>query len=119
MIGANVLLYQSTHNKLYLTRANDLADKAIQYYETDHRLASQPAVFNAIFFRNLLKLSTLNHDQHYIKFINDYANTVWNTNRDDQTNLFLFGDSETLQQAGMTQIYALLSWKKDDYKLIP
>ena len=119
MIGANVLLYQSTHNKEYLNRADNLANTAIQYYETDNRLTSQPAVFNAIFFRNLLKLSTFNHDQHYIKFINAYATMEWNTNRDNQTNLFSFGDIETLQQAGMVQIYSLLSLKKDEYKLIP
>lgn len=121
MIGANVLLYQITQKDLYLKRAESIATKAIHYYKKDNRLYAQSSAFNAIFFRNLLKLSTINHNQNYLKFMNDYAENVWQNNRDEKTNLFIFtGDrSKLLLQSGMVEIYSLLSWKKKQYKLIP
>nr|WP_275584380.1 glycoside hydrolase family 76 protein [Pullulanibacillus pueri] len=121
MIGANILFYQTTHEKIYLKRAEDLADKSMAYYKQEDRLNSQSAVFNAIYFRNLLKLSTFNHNQKYIKMINEYAQSTWDANRNQETNLFTFNSdqSELLQQAGMVEIYALLSLKKQDYPLLP
>jgi hypothetical protein len=45
---------------------------------------------------------------------------VWQQNRDPHTGLFQFGTgpTESLQQAAMTQIYAVLAWNPANYPLL-
>jgi hypothetical protein len=46
----------------HLANARDDAAAAIGYWTTDNRYFDQPAVFNAIFLKNLLLLDSLRHD---------------------------------------------------------
>jgi uncharacterized protein YyaL (SSP411 family) len=45
------LLYKATHDRRYLDRARAIADAAIAFYGDGDRWFTQPARFNAIFFR--------------------------------------------------------------------
>ena len=118
MIGASVLFYKSTGNQEYLDRAENLADAALKYYGRQGRLYSQPDYFNSIFFKNLLLLQEVNHNHHYRKAMQAYADKVWDTYRDPGTGLFEFHSNQPVQlleQAAMVQIYALLAWNQQDY----
>lgn len=120
-VGVNVLFYQVTGDTAYLQRAQNIANAALDYYGTGDNLYQQPAYFNSIFFKNLLLLQSVDHNQRYVKAMQDYADQVWQTSRDAATGLFHFtGSSSTqmIEQAAMTQIYAVLSWSPAQYHIL-
>ncbi|MGH9094394.1 MAG: glycoside hydrolase family 76 protein, partial [Acidimicrobiales bacterium] len=113
MIGAGVLLYQITGDRTYLQQAEQTAAASVGYYGAGGNLYHQPAVFNAIFFRNLFALAKLNHDPSYARMAASYADTAWLQDR-RSTGLFsdpdpTGGESLENQTAPMAEIYALLA----------
>jgi len=118
-VGVNVLLYQITHDRTYLRRAEVTARAAYDYYVTRGRLAGQPPFFNSIFFKNLLLLESVTGGHTYRDAMARYAADVWSRNRDPATGLFDFGGpTEAIQQAAMTQIYAVLAWDPARHHLL-
>lgn len=112
-VGVNVLLYQVTHDRTYLRRAQRIADAAYTYYVTQGRLHSQPIFFNSIYFKNLLLLESVTGSRKHRQAMSRYADQVWATNRDPATGLVHFnadGGTEAIQQAALVQIYAVLAW---------
>jgi hypothetical protein len=135
MIGAGTLLYRATHQRRYLADAEVDAGAAIPYWTVGDRYFHQPCVFNAIFFANLLLLSSEQGGQQYRAVIERYAQQIWSSNRDPATGLFRFqppgsgfqptgfGYSpsariETLEQAAAVQIFALLAWRATKYSRV-
>jgi len=121
MIGASVLLYRITGDSQYLRRAEAIADAALEYYGGAGRLYRQDPPFNAIFFKNLLLLESINHDKRYRKMMQDYADEMWRSARDPETGLFVFEATKPtslLYHAAMVQIYATLAWSPQDYDLM-
>jgi hypothetical protein len=120
-VGVNVLLYQVTHDRTYLRRAESIAAAAYTYYVTQGRLSAQPPFFNSIFFKNLLLLESVTGDHTYRTAMSRYAADVWSTNRNADTGLFEFGtdgSTDAIQQAAMTQIYAILAWNPAQYRFL-
>lgn len=129
MIGAAAVLYRSTHKQIYKTYAQADAAAAISYWTTNDRYYDQPAIFNAIWFKNLLLLDSVAHDRSYRQVIERYATHIWNSNRDPSLGLFRFPPSgggpydpsyrpETLEQSAAIQIFAALAWSRHDYRRI-
>ncbi len=120
-VGVNTLFYQITGDRTYLQRAENIASAALDFYGTNNSLYSQPSYFNSIFFKNLLLLSSVNHNQSYSQAMQAYADKVWDTYRDAATGLFRFDASkptQLLEQAAMVQIYAVLSWSPFSYGIL-
>ena len=119
-VGVNVLLYQITHDRTYLRRATNIGRAAYDYFVTAGRLSAQPPYFNSIFFKNLLLLEAVTGAHTYRDAMARYAAAVWQQNRDPDTGLFHFGagPTESLQQAAMIQIYAVLAWNPANYPLL-
>jgi len=120
-VGVNVLLYQTTHNKVYLQRAQQIAAAAYTYYVTGGRLDAQPPFFNSIFFKNLLLLESVTGGHEYRDAMSAYADRMWSTKRDAGTGLFRFnadGSTEAIQQAAMIQIFAVLAWSPARYPVL-
>ncbi|UYO97739.1 glycoside hydrolase family 76 protein [Microbacterium sp. M28] len=117
-VGVNVLLYQATGDERYLAEAERIADAAYRYYVTEGRLDDQPAFFNSIFFKNLLLLESEIGGTTYRSAMQDYADRVWAEQRDPATGLFVFDGEHTqlLEQAAMTQIYAVLAWTPSQWR---
>lgn len=114
MIGAKVLLYRATGDSGYLRQAQDVARAALKYYGGAGRYYTQPARFNAIFFKNLLLLNEEAANPSYRKAMQNYADEVWRNVREPRTNLFKFEVYKPvtlLEQAAMAQIYATLAVK--------
>jgi Glycosyl hydrolase family 76 len=127
MIGAGALLYRATGDRDYLAKARADAAAALDYWTTDNRYFDQPAIFNAIFFKNLLLLDSQAHHSRYRAAVEAYAEHVWDGNRDPELGLFRFPPSgggpydpsyrpETLEQSAVIQIFALLAWNSRDYR---
>jgi uncharacterized protein YyaL (SSP411 family) len=120
-VGVNTLFYQITGDRIYLQRAENIASAALAFYGTNNSLYSQPSYFNSIFFKNLLLLSSVNHNQSYVQAMQAYADKVWDTYRDATTGLFRFDTTkptQLLEQAAMVQIYAVLSWPPFSYGIL-
>jgi hypothetical protein len=114
MIGANVLFYKTTGNETYLDLAKSIANKAIQYYG-DVLLYNNPPEFNAIFFENLQLLDSINHNNKYRKYIQSYADQMWDTERNTETGLFQRDNQNPvplIEQAAMVEIYSNLAYQK-------
>jgi rhamnogalacturonyl hydrolase YesR len=127
MIGAGALLYRATGDRDYLVKAKADATAALDYWTTDNRYFDQPAVFDAIFFKNLLLLDSVAHDPRYRPVVEAYAQHTWDSNRDPALGLFRFPPSgggpydpsyrpETLEQSAVIQTFALLAWDTGDYR---
>ena len=110
MIGAGVLLYQATHEGIYLWEARQTAKVALAYY-TYSRLSSENPFFVAVYLRNLIYLDSVTHDPPGTLPAREYAYYAWQRHRLSD-NLFAYGSpptAELLGQAALVQIYALLS----------
>jgi Glycosyl hydrolase family 76 len=119
MLGAATQLCRVTGDKTYLGYAQQDADSALSYWTTQSKFLDQPAIFCAFFFKNLLLLDSLAHNEKYKTAMQAYADSVWTQKRDLQTGLFSFiHPVPLLDAAAMTQIYACLSWASSDYALI-
>ena len=128
MIGAATLLHRSTHQRSWLRRAEQDTIGALDYWTYGDRLYSQPVVFNAIFFANLLLFCSERpqRTREVLRVFHRYAERLWDENRDEDTGLFRFQASgggapdpdqrpQALHQSGATQIFALLPWRRSDY----
>jgi hypothetical protein len=114
MIGANALLARAAADgddgARYRARAEAIARKALRYYAgAFHR---QPPAFNAIFFRNLLLLSSVTADgglrEEIRGAMSGYADASWTSSR-------AWRPATLLDQSAMVQVYALLAWDPADY----
>ena len=123
-MGAHLLWHEVTGDVSYLEKARQTAQAALQHYG-DEGLWKQPPAFNAIFFRNLLKLNDPSADQAMQR----YLDRTWTDALDPHTGLFNreghgmgsyegHGNVSTLDQAALTQLYALQSWSSSDRGLI-
>jgi hypothetical protein len=122
-IAAGVMLHRATGDAVYLEQAQDTADAAIAWYGANG-YQGQPAIFVAIFFRNLLQLAAATGNVAYRSAMEAYADAAWTAPaiRDPDTDLFRFdgpGSACTLlDQAGMVQILSLLAWPESQYGLL-
>ena len=110
MIGAGVMLYRATHDRVYIQQAEGTARAALRAFGPV-QLAQQPTTFDAIYFRNLLLLGGTSGDPRYKRAAQRYADDAW-ANVRAANGLFMSGPSGTTQlldQAAMVQVYALLA----------
>lgn len=120
-VGVNVLFYRVTGDRSYLREARRIAAAAYDYFVAGGRLDAQPPYFNSIFFKNLLLLESVTGGRRYRAAMSAYAERMWLTKRDPSTGLFHFAASgdehvQMIEQAAMTQIYAVLAWRPDKYR---
>lgn len=132
-IGADIEWYRTTGDLAYLDRARTTADATLRYYDAQaggDGLWKQPPSFNANFFENLLALEAIDPpadgSRPYEQRLEQYLDRAWNEARDPESGWFhqggigsfTGGDSsghvDTLDQAGMVQMYALLAMKPAD-----
>jgi hypothetical protein len=116
MIGAGALLSQATGNTYYLFQARQTATAALAYF-TPERLAAENPFFPSVYFRNMMYLDSITHDQPGPALAQNYVNYAWQHLRLSD-NVFVSGtpaSSQLLYQAAIVQIYALLSSPASTY----
>lgn len=122
-IAAGVMLHRVTGQPEYLEQARVTADATLAWYGAQG-YAGQPAIFVAIFFRNLLQLAAVTDEPTYRAAMQAYADRAWDAPRihDPATDLFRFdgptGACTLLDQAAMVQLYALLAWPPERYGML-
>jgi hypothetical protein len=110
MIGAGTLLYQVTHESAYLAEARTTTKAALAYFNYS-KLSSENPFFAAVYFRNQIYLDSVTHEAPGTLPAREYAYWAWLRHRLSD-NLFAYGSpptAELLDQAALTQIYALLA----------
>lgn len=122
-VAAGALFFRVTGDRAYIEQARATADAALAWYGA-RQYAGQPAIFVAIFFRNLLELGRLLGTDDYVDALRAYADRAWDDRsiRDPATDLFRFGGPGSactlLDQAAMVQVLALAAWPTDRYALL-
>jgi Glycosyl hydrolase family 76 len=132
MVGAHIAHYTAVGD----VRSLDLAEGiARQTLRTFGDFTEQPPSFNAMCFQNLLMLHAATRDallqQEIVEAMRRYANWTWEAStgaRDAETNLFYFTDAgrpnvghqpaRLQDQGAMLQLYALLAWAPEHYRLL-
>jgi len=109
MLEANVKLYRITKNAQYLKEAKHIAAGGYQRFFRNGRFRS-PYWFNAVLLRGYAALYKADNNKKYINAMQEYADKVWEHDRDGNTNLLgNRPEKELLGQAGMMEIYARLA----------
>ncbi len=107
MIGANLGFYALTGDSLFLDRAERTARAALALHE-GRWVDEQEISFNAIFFTFLLQLDQIRPDARYRERLLEYAERVWEHNRDPETSLATTSQPLTLlDQAALVRVFAL------------
>jgi predicted alpha-1,6-mannanase (GH76 family) len=110
MIAAAVGLFRVTGERSYLRDAEQDADATLAKLG-DPFASGEPAVFLAIFYRDLLELSAAVPGRADRSALATFANEAWAKARDPKTGIFHFNHNvgTLLDQAAMVQIYATLA----------
>ena len=107
MLGDHLLLYQVTGDAAELSTAQEIARASLEHFGATG-WSSQPVIFNAIFFRNLMRLDAVSPDARYRAALDAYADSLWATRGHDGATIPATGDETALlAQAGAVQIFAL------------
>ncbi|WP_201747946.1 glycoside hydrolase family 76 protein [Chitinophaga vietnamensis] len=113
MLEANVKLYHLTHQAQYLREAQHIAEGSYQRFFRRGRFQSG-YWFNAVLLRGYIALYKTDGNKKYIAAMQEYADKVWEQDRDQHTNLLgKHPAKELLGQAGMMEIYARLGVVND------
>jgi len=110
MIATAVGLFRATGDRHYLNDAEKDADATLAKLG-DPLASGEPAVFLAIFYRDLLELSAVDSGRNDRAALARFANEAWTKARDPKTGIFHFSHNigTLLDQAAMVQIYASLA----------
>lgn len=120
MLGASALLYKATGDQRYLQRAQQIAQAALAFYGAGGRIFTQDVIFNAIFFKNLLLLDSIAPVAGVRAALQQYTDALWQE-ADQSSGLLevqIYNGIPLLNQAGFTQLFALLAMQPDQYKLL-
>jgi hypothetical protein len=110
MMGAGALLYQATHEGVYLYQARQTAKGALAHFPYS-RLSTENPFFVSVYLRNLIYLDSVTRDPPGTAPAREYAYYAWQRHRLGD-NLFAYGSpptAELLGQAALVQVYAMLS----------
>jgi len=108
MLQSNVILYQVTKNKKYLTEAKRIAAAGKKHFYVNNKLPGN-YWFNAVMLRGYIALYQVDHQKGWIDFFKADADRVWQDERDSNNLLGKKEHKELIDQAGMLEIYARLA----------
>jgi predicted alpha-1,6-mannanase (GH76 family) len=118
MIGVNVLLFRATGDPHYQRESMAIGDSALAAFDLA-RLRVEPVEFAAIFFRNLLLLTTVDEalSAPFRRRANEYLQLIWPGSVGDA------GDDDgerprLIEQAAIVEMIAMLCWPANRYDLL-
>jgi hypothetical protein len=109
MIGAGVLLYESTGDEAYLDQATRTAAASVAHYGRLEVLIEEPAIFVTVYLRNLLLLDGLRPEPAYRDLAESYAVAMWEKRRYPSSGLFLPVSSGVNGTAPLVALEAMLA----------
>jgi hypothetical protein len=118
-VGAAALWFRLSGETAAADAARVTADAALAHFGAEDRLWTHPPAFNAIFFRNLLLFDALVGYPPALPALAGYLDRVWTEGRHARSGWFTEGGigryekGGTLDQAALTQLFALAAWPRD------
>ncbi len=113
MLQSNVLLYQITKDKKYLSEAQRIAEAGRKEFFKNGRLPNGNYWFNAVMLRGYEALYKIDKNKSWIDFYQQDADAIWNTERDADNMLGPNSSKRLIDQAAMIEIYARLQELED------
>jgi uncharacterized protein YyaL (SSP411 family) len=108
ILQSNVLLYNITHKKEYLQKAEAIADAARNFFYKNGKLPRN-YWFNAVMLRGFIELYKVDNNKQALAFFYNDADRTWKDERESQNLLGRNANKKTLiDQAAMLEIYARL-----------
>lgn len=108
MLQSNVLLYNITHDKKYLQRAESIAASATNFFYKKNELPGH-YWFNAVMLRGYVELYNVNHDKQLLHLWYNEAERIWHEEKGINGLLGRNTKKKSLiDQAAMLEIYARL-----------
>ncbi len=107
MLQANVLLFEITKDKKYLTEAKRIAKAGRKHFFKNGRLPTG-YWFNAVMLRGYQALYNIDHNNAWIDFFQKDAEAIWNTERDTNNMVGTKPAKSLIDQAAMIEIYSRL-----------
>ena len=121
-VGALWLLHVATGDDVAIARARQTVATSLRRFGAE-RTWRHPPVFNAVWFRNLLALSTAGRVDGLRGALDAYLARAWRVGR-DADGLFTAGGIGTydgtpaIDAAGLVQLFALRAWPRDRLTLV-
>jgi uncharacterized protein YyaL (SSP411 family) len=112
MLQANVLLYQITKEKKYLTEAQRIAEAGKAHFFKHGRLPNE-YWFNAVMLRGYEELYKVDKNLDWINFFAEDADNIWKDERDTNNFLGTKPAKGLIDQAAMIEIYSRLQELKE------
>lgn len=107
MLQSNVLLYQMTRDKKYLSEAERIAAAGKIHFFKNGRLPGE-YWFNAVMFRGYEELYKVDKNKGWISFFAEDAEGIWNKERDANNMVGTKPAKRLIDQAAMIEIYSRL-----------
>ncbi len=108
MLQSNVLLYNITHKKEYLNKAEAIATSAKSFFYKNEKLPGN-YWFNAVMLRGYIELYKVDHNKQLLDFWFADADRTWQQEKDANKLLGRkTGKKSLIDQAAMLEIYARL-----------
>ncbi len=107
MLQSNVLLYEVTKDKKYLSEAQRIAKAGKAYFFKNGRLPGE-YWFNAVMLRGYEELFRVDKNQEWVNFYQQDADEIWKNERDSNNLLGKKLEKRLIDQAAMIEIYARL-----------
>jgi len=117
-LGAHALLHRVTDDDEALRAARRTAAGSLRRFDHD-RTWRHPPVFNAVWFRNLLALQSIERVPGLDDAIDRYLERAWSNGRDREAGLITEGGigsydgTPTIDASGLVQLFALQAWPQD------
>ncbi|MDQ6904947.1 MAG: glycoside hydrolase family 76 protein [Bacteroidota bacterium] len=109
MLQSNVLLYNITKDKKYLSEAERIAQAAQIFFYKNNKLPGN-YWFNAVLLRGEIALYKIDKNKDHIQFFIDDAERIWNDEKNEKGLVGKKDKRKTLiDQAAMMEIYARLA----------
>ncbi len=111
MLQANVILYQITKDKKYLSEAKFIANNAEKHFYKNNKLGDH-YWFNVVLLRGYLELLKVENDANRLSFLVNEGERIWKEERDENNLLGKQKNKSLIMQAAMLEYYARLAQLK-------
>lgn len=108
MLESSVLLYKITQQKKYLIHAKKIAAASLGYFYKNKTFPDN-YWFNAVLLRGYIELYKVYNNKKYILAMQQYAETIWQKQRDNTNIVGKHHRKELLDQGAVMEIFASLA----------
>lgn len=108
MLQSSAMLYRITKEKKYLQHAQELAEGSLKKFFIKNRFPDH-YWFNVVLLRGYIELYKIDGERKFIKAMEQDAEAIWLSERDNNNLVGKKGSKELLDQAAVMEMFARLA----------